>query len=198
MKPLIISVLLFLSVSVLAQPGLSPATAEAVIRAALQAETLMWTPFPLPYEVDRAQSSTDSVLLESLYKHGLVTRESELRLAGEAVNGRSRKVAQALWVYRYPDGRAGDTAEGFYYGRPELLRVVELSAPYLVGDYYYAEAYIQWAAVDLQTWIQDPALRTARTLRRSLESRVKPFERRVYLQFDGQQWGFWRGQPGQL
>lgn len=198
MKPLIITVLLLFSVSVPAQPGLSTATAEAVIRAALKAETLMWSPFSLPYEVDRAQSSTDSVLLEALYKHGLVTRESELRLAGETVNGRSRKVARSLWIYRYPEGRAEDTGEGFYYGRPELLRIVELSAPYLVGEYYYAEAFIQWAAVDLEPWIQDPALRTARTLRRSLESRTRPFERRVYLQFDGQQWGFWRGQPGQL
>ena len=198
MKPLIVTLMLLFSVSVMAQPSLDKATAEAAIRVALRAEPLFWSPFPLPYEIDRTQTTVDSVLLEALYKHGLVTRESELRLAGDAVNGRSRKVAQALWIYRYPESRAEDTAEGFYYGRPELLRIVELSAPYLVGEYYYAEAFIQWAAVDLQTWIQDPALRTARTLRRSLESRVKPFERRVYLQFDGQQWGFWRGQPGQL
>ncbi len=198
MKLLIVTLLLLFSVSAQAQPALPQSTAETVIRAALKAEPLLWNPFPLPYEVDRSQTTTDSVLLEALYKHGQVTRESELRLAGETVNGRSRKVARSLWIYRYPEGRAEDTGEGFYYGRPELLRIVELSAPYLVGEYYYAEAFIQWAAVDLQTWIQDPALRTARTLRRSLESRTRPFERRVYLQFDGQQWGFWRGQPGQL
>ena len=152
----------------------------------------------MPYEVDRAQSSTDSVLLEALYKHGLVTRESELRLAGDVVNGRSRKVAQALWIYRYPKARSEDTAEGFYYGRPELLRVVELSAPYLVGEYYYAEALFSG-----RRWICKPGFRIRPCAQHepcgaAWNPGLSPFERRVYLQFDGQQWGFWRGQPGQL
>jgi len=75
---------------------------------------------------------------------------------------------------------------------------MELSSPYQIGDYYYAEVYIQWYVDDLQEWAKDPAFRSARTLRRSLESFQKPFEKRVYLQYDGESWGFWNGQPGLL
>lgn len=198
MKPLIVTVLLLFSGGLQAQPALGNNEAAALISTALRAEPLMWLPFPLPYELDRTRQDRDSVYLDALFRHGLVTREAEIRMADVLEEGRQRRKAQALWIYRYYEGRDADTPEGFYYGRAKLVRIVELSRPYLVGEFYYAEAYIQWAAVDLEPWIQDPAFRTARTIRRSLESVQKPFEKRVYLQHNGEAWGFWKGQPGQL
>lgn len=198
MKPLIVTVLLLFSTFLRAQPVLGENEAAALIAAALRSEPLMWLPFPLPYELNRTRQDRDSVYLDALYRHGLVTREAEMKMADVVEEGRQRRKVQAFWIYRYPDGRDEDTPEGFYYGRAKLMRIVELSRPYLVGEFYYAEAYIQWAAVELEPWIQDPAFRSARTIRRSLESVQKPFEKRVYLQHDGDEWGFWKGHPGQL
>lgn len=198
MKLLIVTLLWLFSWSAVAQPVLDREEADRLIRSALQAEPLFWLPFPLPYELNRTRQDTDSVLLDALFRHGLLTREAVIRMADVVEEGRQRRKAQAFWIYHYPEGRETDTPEGFHYGSARLLRIVELSRPYLVGEFYYAEAYIEWAAVDLKPWIQDPAFRAARTLRRSLESSVKPFEKRVYLQYDGSAWGFWQGVPGRL
>lgn len=198
MKLPIVTLLLLFTLPGLAQPALTRTQASTLIGQALTAEPLMWLPFPLPYELESTRDDLDRVFLEALLRQGMVERENTLRMIDIEDRGQVRKKVQAVWVYRYPGTRAAETPEGFYYGRGKLLRLVELSAPYLIGEYYYAEAYIEWGVDDLQPWVNDPAFRAARTLRRSRESLQKPFEKRVYLQFDGQRWGFWQGLPGQL
>lgn len=196
----VISILLLLHAAFAsaAQPVLGENTAAAVIDRGLQAEPLMWLPFPLPYEIEQSSSSKDAKLLSALFDHGLVTREKQMRMEDMPDSAQTRKKLLLLWRYDYPQAQNAETPEGFYYGHGRLKHIVELSSPYLIGSYYYAEAYIQWYVDDMQDWITDPAFRIARTLRRSAESYSRPFEKRVYLQFDGNHWALWKGQPGML
>ena len=199
MKPLIITILLLCCGTVSAQPVLGENTAAELVSRALQAEPLLWLPFPMPYEIERSSKDKDAGLLDGLFRYGLLQRDKQMRVAEVEEDGRRKRKVLATWIYDYPlEHREQGTQEGFYYGTGKLKKLVELSSPYKIGDYYYAEAYIQWYVDDLQLWAKDPAFRTARTLRRSLESFQKPFEKRVYLQHDGDSWGFWNGEPGLL
>ena len=190
------------------QPFLNERTAFELIDTALQQEPLLWMPFPLPYEIDRASQDKDARLLEALFDHDLVQREKVTRMVEVTENGVARRKVRVGWRYVYPASREiapehrtvteGQTQQGFYYGRRQLKAIMELTSGYRLGEYYYAEAYIQWFVADLQDWVDDLAFDRARTLRRSKESFDKPFEKRVYLMHDGDSWGFWNGTPGQL
>ena len=200
MKPSIIT-LLFLTVCVLTpvtyagQPSLNRDEAIRLIDEALQHKPLLWSPFPLPYEVAQADRSKDAILLSALVDHDLLVREKTMGMVSVEENGVTRRKIRVGWKYDYPQPSSHD---GFYYGVGRLKSILELSRAYLIGQYYYAEAYIQWYVDDLQYWVQDAAFDRARTLRRSRESYEKPFETRVFLMHDGTSWGFWDGQPGQL
>ncbi|ASP40251.1 hypothetical protein CHH28_16900 [Bacterioplanes sanyensis] len=182
-----------------AQPELSEQLAAKLIDQALRNEPLLWLPFPLPYDVDRASRSKDAQLLAALHDHDLLVREDTMEMVTvESASGTRRQV-RVGWRYDYPNETAeSQTVEGFYYGRGRLKNIMELSPAYLIGDYYYAEAYIQWYVEDLQDWVTDPVFLQARTLRRSQESFEKPFEKRIFLMHNGTDWGFWQGQPGAL
>lgn len=198
MRILLATLLLLSGLAQAAQPALGSSEAATLIEKGLQAEPLIWLPFPLPYEVEQSDRGKDALLLDALFRHALVEREKVMRM-DDAADGINRRKVKLLWSYNYPlERREQGTPEGFYYGRGKLRRIVELSAPYLIGEYYYAEAYIEWYVDDMQAWIEDPAFRTARTLRRSVESYQKPFETRVYLQHDGKKWALWKGKPGML
>lgn len=202
MKPTIVTLLLLMFTQcnlVQAQPALSEQQAAAVIDQALKNEPLIWLPFPLPYDVDRASRDKDALLLAALFDHDLVVREKTMDMVSvDGPNG-SRRQVRVGWRYNYNEqSQQSATAEGFYYGRGRLKNILELSPPYLIDQYYYAEAYVQWYVEDLPAWVSDPVFQRARTLRRSSESFEKPFEKRVFLMHDGTSWGFWQGQPGAL
>lgn len=197
MKPLIVTFFLLLSSGLGAQPILSMADAQRIIDHALQQQPQLWLPFEIPYRVERADRSTEAQFLEALFDHGLLRRDTDMRMRTITVNGRERRQVVAEWVYDYPES-SPHSGSGFYYGRARLKQIVDLSAPYLVGQYYYVEAFIQWYVDDQQGWIDDPLFEAARTLRRTRESFTKPFERRVFLMHDGVSWSFWQGRPGEL
>ncbi|MFC3680883.1 hypothetical protein [Bacterioplanoides pacificum] len=200
MKPLFIAfLLLFPACGWADQPFLGENYAAKLIDQALQQKDLKWLPFPMPYRIDRAANSKEARFLSALADHRLLVREKETRMVTVEVNGAKRRKVQVGWLYNYPGADSSDiTDEGFYYGFGRLKNIMEISKPYQIGEYYYVEAYVQWYVDDLQSWVQDAAFDGARTLRRSRESFSKPFERRVYLQYDGHSWAFWDGQPGQL
>lgn len=198
MKRLIL-MLLLLSPVCWSQPFLGLNQAKGIIEQALKRKDLKWLPFPMPYSVQRSDKGKDARFLSALVDHKLLVRRKETRMVSVEENGKRKRKVMVSWVYDYP-GSDGKTAtdEGFYYGFGRLKNIMELSSPYLIGDYYYVEAYIQWYVDDMQPWIQDSAFDGARTLRRSRESFKKPFEKRVFLQYNGDSWAFWEGKPGQL
>lgn len=182
-----------------AQPVLTKNQAIRIIDQALKQQPLFWQGFAIPYNIERSSKHKDAAMLEVLFNHNLLNRSKETQVV--KVKGSNRKRISMNYRYEFPDqessARIGSQG-GFYYGYGRLKKVLQLSKPYLLGDSYYAEAYVQWYVTDLQDWIDAPAFDKARTLRRSLESKRKPFEKRVYIQHDGNQWGFWQGQPGGL
>lgn len=198
MKPLFVTFLLLMSGYLLAQPTLSATDAQRIIDHALQQQPQFWLPFEIPIRVERADRGTEAQFLEALFDHGLLHREGEMRMRTLLVNGRERRQVVAEWAYNYPESLERPSGMGFYYGRARLKHLVDLSTPYLVGQYHYIEAYIQWYVDDQQAWINDPLFEAARTLRRTRESFAKPFERRVFLMHDGASWSYWQGRPGEL
>ncbi len=182
-----------------AQPVLTKNQAIRIIDQALKQQPLFWQGFAIPYSIERSSKHKDAAMLEVLFNHELLNRSKETQVV--KVKGSSRKRISLNYRYEFPDQESSErigSQGGFYYGYGRLKKVLQLSKPYLLGDSYYAEAYVQWYVTDLQDWIDAPAFDKARTLRRSLESKRKPFEKRVYIQHDGNQWGFWQGQPGGL
>ena len=190
---------LFTIPSVLAQPVLTENQAMRIVDTALKQQPLFWQGFAIPYSIERTSKHKDAAMLEVLFDHKLLVRKKETQVV--KIDGSKRKRIALNYRYDFIDQEASDhivSQGGFYYGYGRLKNLLQLSKPYLLGDSYYAEAYVQWYVTDIQEWVDAPAFDKARTLRRSLESKQKPFEKRVYLQYDGNQWGFWRGKPGAL
>jgi hypothetical protein len=182
-----------------AQPVLTNNQAIRIVDTALKQQPLFWQGFAIPYSIERSSKHKDAAMLEVLFNHKQLVRHKETRVI--KIEGSNRKRIALNYRYEFMDEKTSEhigSQGGFYYGYGRLKKILQLSKPYLLGDSYYAEAYVQWYVTDIQDWIDAPAFDKARTLRRSLESKQKPFEKRVYLQYDGNQWGFWRGQPGGL
>jgi hypothetical protein len=182
-----------------AQPVLTENQAIRIVDDALKQQPLFWQGFAIPYSIERSSKHKDAAMLEVLFNHKQLVRHKETQVV--KIEGSRRKRIALNYRYEFIDQEASDhiaSQGGFYYGYGRLKKILQLSKPYLLGDSYYAEAYVQWYVTDIQDWIDAPAFDKARTLRRSLESKQKPFEKRVYLQYDGKQWGFWQGKPGGL
>ena len=182
-----------------AQPPLSENQAIRIIDDALKLQPLFWQGFAIPYSIERSSKHRDAAMLEVLFNHQLLIREKETQLV--KVEDSKRKRISMNYRYSFANQETSErigSQGGFYYGYGRLKKILQLSKPYMIGESYYVEAYVQWYVADIQDWIDAPAFDKARTLRRSLESQRKPFEKRVYLQHDGQQWAFWQGQPGGL
>lgn len=197
-----IQLMLLFSTSVAAerhQPVITKNQAASIIDAALKQQPLFWQGFSIPYSIDRASTHKDAAMLKILFNHGLLKRSKETQVVN--VEGSNRKRITLNYRYEFVDKKTGDLVEsqgGFYYGYGRLKAILQLSKPYLIDRDYYAEAYIQWYVTDIQDWVDAPAFDRARTLRRSLESKQKPFEKRVYLQHNGDSWAFWNGPPAAL
>jgi hypothetical protein len=181
------------------QPSLTKKQTAIIIDNALKMQPLMWQGFAIPYSIERSSQHKDAAMLDILFNHQLLVREKETRVI--EIKGSNRKRIALYYRYSFadqPDAGRVSSQSGFYYGYGRLKNILQLSKPYLIGDAYYAEAYIQWYVTDIQDWVDAPAFDHARTLRRSLESKGKPFEKRVFLQYSENEWAFWKGKPGGL
>lgn len=170
-----------------------------IVDNALTQQPLFWQGFAIPYSIERSSKHKDAAMLAVLFEHKLLVRKKETNVI--KIKGSNRKRISMNYRYDFPnqaDNERIGSQGGFYYGHGRLKKVLEISKPYLLGGSYYVEAYIQWYVTDLQEWVDAPAFDRARTLRRSLESKRKPFEKRVYLQYDRNQWAFWQGKPAGL
>jgi hypothetical protein len=182
-----------------AQPSLTENQALRIVDDAFKMQPLFWQGFAIPYSIERSSRHKDAAMLEVLFNHQLLIREKETQVV--KIQGSNRKRIALNFRYSFADQHVGDRISsqgGFYYGYGRLKKVLQLSKPYFIGESYYAEANVQWYVTDIQDWVDAPAFDKARTLRRSLESKSKPFEKRVYLQYNGQNWALWKGKPGGL
>lgn len=173
-----------------AQPNLSKAQAEKLINQEMQYERLYWTPFPLPYEVPQASTNKDAKLLAALARHGLVSKED---VKVEVAQHKGQPQYELRWLYNYQPLRQAYEIEGFYYGKPKLLRINNLSEPSTTQNRVFVMAEIEWMVADMQAWIKDPAFNIARTLRRSQHSASQPFEKKIYFEYlpNSDEWQHW-------
>lgn len=190
----IICMLLAASIGAQAQPPLTENTAIRVIDEGLKRQSLFWQGFAIPYVIEIKSTHKDADMLKAMHASGLLTQKKEMRMI--KLPGADRKKITMIYEYDFAD--PSQAGQGFYYGVGRLKDILSLSPAYQIGDYYYAEAYVRWYVDDFQSWAADPAFRKARTLRRSKESKRKPFEKRLYLQHNGKDWAFWQGKPGAL
>lgn len=182
---------LLFSSAVLAQPEINTADLERTVQRILASEALYWNPFPFPYEIAQESKDKDALFLQKLYDYGLVERE-ELMVPTAMAQGRPQY--EKRWRYEYNAGRNPHAPEGFYYGRGQLIKVLEVSQPILTKGTYYIQLRVQWSVNHLQDWAQDVAFKQARTLRRSQQSQSQPFERELLLQYQpiGEYWELWQ------
>jgi len=175
-------------------PTINKDQAEKVIQTAMDQQGLFWQHFTMPYRIERYEQDKDAELLELLHKRRIVDRASEMSvLKVKGKNGQpERKKITAIYEYRYKEGKEGT---GIYYGSGKIRDVITISKPYLIGDFYYAEAYIRWYVSNIPQWVEHQAAQNFRLFRRVIESDYKPFEKRVYLQFDGESWSVWNARP---
>jgi len=99
MKPLIVTTLLLFCGTVCAQPVIGENTAAALVSRALQAEPLLWLPFPMPYEIERSSQDKDAGLLDGLFRFGLLQRDKEMKVADVQEDGRIKRKVLATWIY---------------------------------------------------------------------------------------------------
>jgi hypothetical protein len=181
------------------QPRLTENQAIRIIDDAFKVQPLFWRGLAIPYSIERSTQHNDLAMLEVLFNHRLLRREKETKVV--KIEDSNRKYISLNYRYSFVDQEASTRISpqgGFYYGYGRLKKILQLSEPYFIGESYYVEAYVQWYVTDIQDWVDAPAFDKARTLRRSLESKIKPLEKRIFLQHDGQAWAFWRGKPSGL
>ena len=193
MKPMVTLVFWLLSCAALAEPILSEAMAERILQQNVE-RPLYWNPFPLPYEVAQNDNGRDAVLLNALYRHGLVERE-EVKTQIKGALGRPQY--HLKWLYRYLPERLETQPEGFYYGNAKLVKLESLSSTSQVKGEYFVQGKILWGVDRQQSWVADADFNIARTLRRSLDSIQRPFEREVVFRYHpkGLYWYVWEPEP---
>ena len=174
-------------------PSMGKNQAFRLIEQGLRQQPLVWQGFSIPYTIERNSQHNDAAMLQALHQSGLVVRQEDMGMVEVA---RGRKRIAMIYRYDYPyservkSGR--EVRSGFYYGYGQLKNILSLSEVSQVNGDYYVEAYVEWYVADLQPWVQALAFQKARILRRSLESKQKPFEKRIYLQSKEGVWRFWR------
>jgi len=190
--PLVLLSTLLFSNLVNAQPQLTEAQALKLINQQLQHERLYWTPFPLPYDIPQSNNGKDARLLAALAKQGLVSREQmEIELATPEQSGTPQY--ELYWHYQYKPLRQPYEREGFYYGKPKILRITQVSEPIDTEQGLYVLVDTEWMVADLQAWTKDSAFQIARTLRRSQNSATQPFEEKYHFEYlpDSKRWQIW-------
>ena len=183
MKPLLQLFLLLLPLFSHAAPLLTPNMAHDVLQREYVGQKLYWTPLRLPLTVRQDDKGRDGQTLDALFRNQQVVRDSAFTTE-DVGNGRRRVVLQ--WQYQW----AADH-EGAYYGVRQVAAIDSLSEPVQQGIRWFAQARVRWFVSDLQVWTSDPVLRSARTIRRSVESHSRPFEAALTLEYRDGNWHLW-------
>lgn len=179
------------------QPEINDEAAHSLIQQALDQQGLFWQQIKMPYSVASYAQDKEAELLQLLYKKRIIDRKSEMKMVTIAAD-KYRPQRQRITSVQTYLNLSGQERTGIPYGRARVKELVSLSQPYLVGDYYYAEAYVRWYVEDVPNWVRQQAAQNFRFFRRVLESPYKPFEKRFFLQFDQEDWVLWQSKPKYL
>jgi len=154
---------------------------------------LFFMPHKLPIEIERIHKSLEKKL-DSWVELGLLTKSNTRFLAEKMMYGEPREVSVGGYKYDLNHQSQWVSEKGIFYGRPEMDTLFEVSPPSHIGSHFVCEVYLSWYVEDLPEWLDkvDLTIRKLRQLRRAKESRKRPFEKRLYLIYQANQWQLWK------
>lgn len=161
------------------------------ISASVIEQPLYWTPFRLPYDVSQHSRDKDAQFLQALFEQGLLVREASQVQVSLEVSGVPRNQLEQRWRYDYKEPIKNPEQEGFYYGRGKILSL-KLSPAQESALGLYTQVQVKWMVEDIPSWVTGGLFKTARTLRRSLNSAAEPFEKTLYLHYQQGDWVLWQ------
>ena len=139
----------------------------------------------MPLTLSQSDRSAEASQLAELFEMGLVLRERHISTE-EIEKGRKRVVV--AWRYDWSD----DEMSGVPYGKRRVKSLVTMTDPIERDAQWFVEVSIRWFVDGLADWIDQPAFKRARPLRRALESEDKPFEATLYLEYVDHHWRLWQ------
>ena len=153
---------------------------------------LFFKPFEFPQEVERIHKAMVGSL-DKWVKVGLVTKKKSRFLAEKIMYGEPRMVSVGGFEYNLNQDNMWVSDQGFFYGRPNLKQVFEVSPPSQREEDYFCEVYLSWYVVDIPDWLGKVNLndRKNRPLKRAKESEKRPFEKRIYFIYRDKRWRLW-------
>lgn len=187
MKPLLQLFLLFFSICSWAIPYISPEVAQEVLTRDYAGQSLYWKPTELPLTVELNENHSVANQLAGLFDQGLIQRE---RVLTSKAIGDNRKRIVLQWHYQWPD----PDQEGIKYGVRRLHSLLALTEPIQQEGIWYAEVRVRWWVDDMPSWTGKKAFKKIRIMRRSLESRNKPFETTLILVLKDNRWRLWQSE----
>ena len=185
MKPLLQLFFLFFSISSWAVPFISPEVVQEVLNRDYAGQSLYWKPSQLPLTVELEARSAVANQLAGLFAQGLIQRE---RSFASKDLGKGRKKIVLQWRYHWPDPEQ----EGIIYGVRRLHSLLASSEPIQQDGVWYVEARVRWWVDRMPSWTGQGALKKARLMRRSRESKEKPFETTKILVLKDNRWRLWQ------
>ena len=182
-----------LGVHVIAAPAKpSPELAKRIIDQEFSQSLMFFKPYDLPVEFERTHKSMVKKL-DKWVKLGLVSKSKTRFLSEKMMYGSLREVSVGGFKYELNKDSPWVSEKGVFYGKPAVLDIFEISVPSYVNSDYFSEVYFSWYASDIPDWVPkiDLKERKHRQIKRAVESKNRPFEKRLYLIYRDNKWMLW-------
>ncbi len=193
--PITLILALLLSVACWGQTPKAPTKAQIqlIFNNDYGQRLLFFKPFEFPLEVERTHKAMVGSL-DKWVKVGLVTKKKSRFLAEKIMYGEPRMVSVGGFEYNFNADNMWVSDQGFFYGRPNLKKVLEVSHPSQFEEDYFCEVYLSWYVVDIPDWLAKINLkdRKNRSLKRAVESEKRPFEKRINFIYQEKRWRLWK------
>ena len=146
----------------------------------------------LPAEIERTHKAKVKEM-DKWVALGLLKKSKSRFKAEKIMYGSKRIVSVGSFKYELNDKSPWVGADGFFYGRPKMLKLLEVSPPRHVNTDFFSEAYVSWHVIDRPDWVAkvDKRSRANRMLKRAVNSKKQPFEKRIYLIYRDGLWRLW-------
>ena len=166
--------------------------AKRLINQEFSQSLMFFKPYDLPVEFERTHKSMVKKL-DKWVALGLVTKSKTRFLSEKMMYGSLREVSVGGYRYELNQDSPWVSDQGVFYGKPQVLEVFEISKPSHVNSDYFSEVYFSWYATDIPEWVPKIDLRERkhRQIKRALESKKRPFEKRLYLIYRDNKWILW-------
>ena len=193
-------VLCLFSAFCVAQESTMPAPKAADEAAVMQvfkesfSQSLMFfKPAGFPLSVERSDKQQIKKMKPWL-KLGLITKTKKRVRVKKMYHGSLRIVEVNGYLYELNQENQWVSEKGFYYGRPNMQALISVSEPQHVSTDFFSEAYLTWHVEDQPEWVKkvDKRKREHRPLKRAMQSKKQPFEKRIYIIYRDGKWRLWK------